>query len=271
MSTSRNNSLNKMVIEYFSKLGLKLEDFTDKVKRILCIQPHPDDCDISSAGFLIDMSKKGKTIAYLTITDGSLGSSKPIDRNQLSITRRREQEDAGKVIGVDKYYWLNIEDGSLRYDPAIRDMIVKIIRDYKPDLILLPDPYARYEAHPDHRFTGLLSLEAVFYSTLLLYKMGELGKPWKTEYVLLYYTDKVNYVHVITPYIDLKLAALRKHRSQFMSEWDYFEKFFKETARITCMIYGVNAEYCEGFRLLHRRMLHIMPLQSLLPVYKSIL
>ena len=45
----------------------------DEIKKILCIQPHPDDNEIGMGGIISYLTSKGVQVDYLTVTDGSLG------------------------------------------------------------------------------------------------------------------------------------------------------------------------------------------------------
>ena len=62
-------------------------------KRVLCIQPHPDDVDIACGGTLAVLADRGAHITYLTVTDGGAGSSVRRDENQL---RQRPQTRANR-------------------------------------------------------------------------------------------------------------------------------------------------------------------------------
>ena len=46
----------------------------NKCKKVLCIQPHPDDNEIKMNSIIAKLAKQGSEIHYLTITDGRLGA-----------------------------------------------------------------------------------------------------------------------------------------------------------------------------------------------------
>jgi LmbE family N-acetylglucosaminyl deacetylase len=103
--------------------------------------------------------------------------------------------------------------------PEFRKEIVRLIRTYRPDVVVTADPYRRYIWHRDHRITGQVTLDAVFpyardhlaYPDLL----AEGLKPHKVREVLLWsLSGDINYRSDITDTFDVKLAALRCHKSQ---------------------------------------------------------
>ena len=63
---------------------------------------------------------------------------------------------------MDEVVFLRCEDGSLTPDLALREKIVRMIRTYKPDVLITHDPFRPYALHPDHRAVGLASTDAVY-------------------------------------------------------------------------------------------------------------
>ena len=65
----------------------------DDCKKVLCIQPHPDDNEIGMGGIVAFLAEKGCEIHYLTVTDGRLGNSgTPHSPDELAATRKVEAE-----------------------------------------------------------------------------------------------------------------------------------------------------------------------------------
>jgi len=201
---------------------------------------------------------EGKEIVYLTLTDGAMGtrdlSSSP---RELAKTRKREQEKAAKVIGVKKLIWFDYRDTELPYSPEVRNRIIGIIRDEKPDIVLAPDPWLLYEAHPDHRNAGLLALEAVFFAPFPHINPEKGLTPHEVPLVGLYYTAKPNYIEDVTDVFDIKLKALKEHRSQFGNNWHQWELYIRTVG----MFYGkkIGVMYGEGIKVLPKLLLHVTP------------
>lgn len=225
---------------------------TDKVD-ILVVSPHPDDAEFGIAGTVALRVKEGKQVVYVVCTSGDKGTSdvnmKP---EELAKIREKEQLDAAKVLGVREVVFLRHPDQSLEDTPEFRKEIVRYIRMYRPDIVAVPNPYRRYVWHRDHRITGQLVLDAVYpyardhlaYPDLL----EEGLKPHKVSELLLWATlDDINYCVDITSTFDIKLAALRCHRSQVGDEISpELEDWLRERAR--CMAEGKDYELAEAFR-----------------------
>ena len=239
-------------------IGFDVEDPFEGVNKVLCVQPHPDDCELAIGGTLFKLARDGKEITYLTLTDGSAGS-REIPPEQLKEIRRREQERAAEIIGVKKLLWLDYPDTRLPYSEKVREEILGIIRAERPDLVLAPDPWLAYDVHPDHRNTGLFAGEAAFFSALPSVGAGE---PWEVKLLGFYYTDNPNHVEDIGDVLRLKLKALKAHESQFKQDWSSWEVFVKSVARFYGSLKGFK--YGEGLRILPTILFHANPLAGVL-------
>jgi LmbE family N-acetylglucosaminyl deacetylase len=229
-------------------------------RKVLCVQPHPDDCEYGAGATLADLADSGVEITYLTLTDGSKGTLDPsVEPRRLAEVRRREQERAAQVIGVSKLIWLDYPDGELPYSAEVRRRILEVIRGERPDVVMSPDPWLAYEAHPDHRHGGLLTLEAVMFSPLPLFDKG--SQPHSVKVVVLYYTARPNYFHPVDRTFERKLEALKAHESQFAATWQTLELYL----RVLAAAYGGQAgsTYAEAFRVLPTLLLHASALSEL--------
>jgi len=187
---------------------------------VLVITPHPDDAEFGVAGTVVKWVAEGKEIVYAVCTNGDKGTSDySIKAEALAEIREREQLCAAEVLGVREVIFLRHEDQSLEDTPEFRKEIVRLIRTYRPDIVVSADPYRRYLWHRDHRITGRVVLDAVFpyardhlaYPDLL----EEGLEPHKVKEVWLWtIADNINYRSDITDTFDLKVKALRCHESQ---------------------------------------------------------
>jgi len=187
---------------------------------VLVVTPHPDDAEFGVAGTVIKWVAEGKEVVYAVCTNGNKGTSDySIKAEALAEIREREQLCAAKVLGVREVIFLRHEDQSLEDTPEFRKEIVRLIRIYRPDIVVSADPYRRYIWHRDHRITGRVVLDAVFpyardhlaYPDLL----EEGLEPHKVKEVWLWtLADNINHRSDITDTFDIKLKALRCHESQ---------------------------------------------------------
>jgi len=241
------------------------EQALEKASRVLCVAPHPDDCEIGAGGTLASLSAKGKETYIAVATYGSIGTSDPgLSPADLASTRRREQEKAAEIMGVRRVFWLGFRDGYLEYSRELRDKLVTLIRRLRPGVVLAPDPWMNYEAHPDHRYTGLAAAEAVLFAPLPHYRAEDRVaglEPFGPRYIAFYYTSRPNFYYDVTRFMDTKLKAIRAHESQFGKGFSVMETLIKFIAAL----YGkkIDAEYAEAFKLLPRTLIHAIPFAEL--------
>ncbi|NLG68197.1 MAG: PIG-L family deacetylase, partial [Firmicutes bacterium] len=127
----------------------------DDCRRVLCVQPHPDDTDIGAGATVARLARLGAEVHYLTVTDGSAGAVDPgLDRTRLTALRRQEQEQAARILGVRELRWLDYPDAGDYSEYRVRLAVIRAIRELRPDLLLTVDPWTPYESHPDHLICG---------------------------------------------------------------------------------------------------------------------
>jgi LmbE family N-acetylglucosaminyl deacetylase len=191
----------------------------------MVVTPHPDDAEYGIAGTVARWVKEGNDVVYVVCTNGDKGSSDINMKPEVLVKiREKEQLDAAKVLGVREVIFLRHPDQGLEDTYEFRKQIVRLIRMYRPDIVATTDPYLRYIWHRDHRIAGQVVLDAVFpyardflaYPDLTLDGL----QPHKVKEVLLWSmilfweSQEINYRSDITNTIDLKIAALRCHKSQ---------------------------------------------------------
>ena len=219
----------------------------------MVVTPHPDDAEYGVAGTVARWVREGKEVVYVVCTNGDKGTNdinmKP---ENLAVVREQEQMAAANLLGVSQVIFLRHPDQGLEDTPDFRKEIVRLIRMYRPETVVTADPYRRYLWHRDHRITGQVVLDAVFpyardhlaYPDLL-----EQGlRPHRVGEVLLWASEELNYRSDITDTFDLKVAALRCHKSQ-MSQIPFpeaeLQKWLRE--RHSQAAEGEDFELAEAF------------------------
>ena len=190
-----------------------------KLAQVMVVTPHPDDAEYGVAGTVVCWVSQGKEIVYVVCTNGDKGTSDAsIKPEELAKTREEEQIAAANLLGVREVIFLRHPDQGLEDTPEFRKEIVRLIRMYRPETVVTADPYRRYIWHRDHRMTGQVTLDAIFPYARDIFSYPDLAKegldPHKVKEVLLWGTEDVNYRSDITETFDVKLSALRCHRSQ---------------------------------------------------------
>ncbi|MBW2061999.1 MAG: PIG-L family deacetylase [Deltaproteobacteria bacterium] len=185
----------------------------------MVVTPHPDDAEYGIAGTVARWNKEGKQVVYVVCTNGDKGASDlNMDPQELARIREKEQMAAAKLLGVREVVFLRHADQTLEDTPEFRKEIVRLIRTYRPEIVVTADPYRRYVWHRDHRITGQVTLDAVFpyardhlsYPDLL----EEGLQPHRVKEILFWGAEDINFRSDITETFDLKIAALRCHKSQ---------------------------------------------------------
>ena len=218
---------------------------------VMVITPHADDAEGGVGGTVARWTREGKSVVYVVCTNGDKGTSNPeIRPAELAEIREKEQLAAAEILGVREVIFLRYPDQGLEDTPEFRKDLVRQIRKYRPDLVVTVDPYRRYMWHRDHRITGQVVLDAIFPYARDLYAYPDLIEeglePFKVKEILLWASEEPNYHLDITDTFDIKVAALRCHKSQVGSApLEEMEKRVKERSRMNAE--GQNFELAEAF------------------------
>jgi LmbE family N-acetylglucosaminyl deacetylase len=220
--------------------------------KVLGVAAHPDDLDFGAAGTFAKWSKEGAACYYLICTNGCKGSDDPkMTEKKLVKIRRREQIEAGKVLGLRGVYFLGHNDTQLVADLKLKKEIVRMIRKIRPDVVVTMDPTFVYSKrgfvnHTDHRAAGQATIDAVYPLARDRLTFKELEKEGLKPHVVktLYLTNFENRNEIvdISDTIDLKIAALKCHRSQISAE---SVSRIREMAKMAGKESGYK--YAEGF------------------------
>ncbi len=234
-----------------------LESTSDEPQpdRAMVVVAHPDDAEFMSAGTVAKWAAHGAEVTYVIITNGNKGSEDPeMTPTRLAEIREEEQRNAGLILGVKNFEFLGYEDGYLVHTLDLRRDITRLIRKYRPDIVVTFDPTARfmfdsYTNHPDHRAAGDATVDAIFPSARDRLTFPELLsdglEPHKVKQLWMGAggSGNVNIWVDIGETIEQKKAALAAHPSQIGPD---VGEFAGEMAR------GIAAnqdfEYGEAFR-----------------------
>lgn len=225
-------------------------------RRILCIQPHPDDNEVGMGGTISSFGENGCEIHYLTVTNGDLGAlDGHMSSAEIAAIRSGELESAGRLLGAAVFHQLAHGDGTLEHVPALAEEIAEVIRMIQPDAIFCPDPWLSYEAHYDHIVTGRAAAQAFLSSGLPLYPRGTSTKPWQPKAIGFYLTSEPNTIIDITAHFERKFAALAEHSSQFSEETlAMYRIYFHEKGRQ--LAEGKDFSLGEGLKVLSPLHMH---------------
>lgn len=179
---------------------------------ILVIVAHPDDAELGCGGTIIKHVELGHKVGIIDLTRGELGT-----RGTPEI-RATEAEAAAKIMGVSVRHNLQFADGRFANDETHRLQVMRMIRKYRPELVITNAPEDR---HPDHGRASQLVKEACFLAglkNLPTFEEGELQEPHRPArcYHIIQYKQLVPTLIVnIEGYLDKKMEAVLAYKSQF--------------------------------------------------------
>lgn len=235
---------------------LPLFSYLAKMKLdILAIGVHPDDVELCCAGTLVKEAQSGKTVGIVDLTQGELGTRGTAE------TRYEEAANAAKIMGVSIRENLKMRDGFFKNDEEHQLKLIKVLRKYRPDIVL---GNVLEDRHPDHGRAGHLIKDACFLSGLSKIETtdenGQMQEKWRPRYFFQYMQDWYHNPDVlidISSVNDIKMKAIEAYVTQFhTSDSDaggpvtYISTpEFKESILGRSRLLGkrIGVKYAEGF------------------------
>ncbi len=221
----------------------------EQQKVAMVIFAHPDDAEFGAAGTVAKWVEEGWDVYYVVITDASEGGPDdatdvgPQARRRILETRIREQREAANVLGVKDVLFLGYPDGTLEPTIELRRDLVRIIRQYRPQRVIIQSPdrtwypamfIGRY--HPDHLASGQAAIAAIYPAAQNPWAFPELFeqglRPHRVKEVYFMGAPNPNCAIDISSTIEKKLAALAAHVSQHANNPDMEERVRERAAEM---------------------------------------
>jgi bacillithiol biosynthesis deacetylase BshB1 len=219
---------------------------------ILAFGAHPDDVELGCSGTIAKEISLGKKVGIIDLTRGELGT-----RGSVAI-RDEETQKATQILGISIRENLNMRDGFFVNDEKHQFEIIKMIRKYRPDIVLCN---AIDDRHIDHGKGSKLVSDACFLSGLRKVETridGIVQEAWRPKVVYHYIQWKniePDFVVDISEFIDVKTASILAYGSQFYDPnsnepvTPIATKNFLESIHYRIQDFGriIGVEYAEGF------------------------
>ncbi len=223
---------------------------------ILAIGVHPDDIELSCSGTLLKHIAVGHKVGLLDLTRGELGT-----RGSAEI-RDLEAADAKQIMGAAVRENLAMADGFFTHNEENIRKIIRVIRQYQPDIVLMN---AIDDRHPDHGRASKMTSDACFLSGLrkieTIDNQGIAQNAWRPKHVYHYIQDRslrADFIIDITPFIEKKIQLILAYKTQFSNTISATDNepqtpistpIFFESIRAKDRVYGrlINAEFGEAF------------------------
>lgn len=221
---------------------------------ILAIGAHPDDVELGCGGTIAKEVAQGKKVGIIDLTRGELGTRGTAE------TRDEEANNAAKILGVLLRINMEFADGFFLNDKKHQLEIIKMIRKYRPEIVICN---AVDDRHIDHGKGSKLVSDACFLSGLLkvdtkIEDDDSWQEPWRPKQVYHYIQWKnlePDLAMDISGFIDKKMEAVLAYKTQFYNEnskepeTPISSKNFTDSIVYRARDLGrlVGVEYAEGF------------------------
>ena len=219
---------------------------------ILAFGAHPDDVELGCGGTVAKEVSKGKKVGIIDLTRGELGTRGSVD------LRDQESKLASNVLGLELRENLNFKDGFFQNNESNQIEIIKVIRKYRPEIVLCN---AEDDRHIDHPKAAELVSSACFLSGLRKIETVDNGKnqkEWRPKNVYHYIQWKnssPDFLVDISGFISIKLEAIKAYSSQFydpnsnepetpISTKNFIDNVINRSADLGRLI---GVEHAEGF------------------------
>jgi bacillithiol biosynthesis deacetylase BshB1 len=219
---------------------------------ILAFGAHPDDVELGCGGTMAKMVSEGKICAIVDLTKGELGT------RGTDETRKAEAADSAAILGIAARENLGLKDGFLENSQEYQMEIVKMVRKYRPEIVLAN---AIDDRHPDHAKAAKLVSDACFLAglrkidTVLDGVQQEAWRPKQIFHYIQWKNIEPEFVIDISEYLDQKIEACMAFKTQFydptskepetpITSKDFFESLTYR-AQDLGRLSGVT--YAEGF------------------------
>jgi LmbE family N-acetylglucosaminyl deacetylase len=225
-------------------------------RRFMVIVGHPDDADFGPAGAAAAWIDAGSEGWLVCCTSGDAGGEDPgADSLELAQAREREQREAARIVGYEGVTFLHQPDGNLVNDLALREMLVREIRTFKPDAVFAGDPEVVIHRggginHADHRAAAMAAVDAVYPAA-----RNPMAFPWldrqglpahRVRRLYLMWSNQPDVWIDVAGTVDRKIEALRAHASQLPDPEGVFTRV---RARLAEQGAGIGAAAAESYRL----------------------
>jgi LmbE family N-acetylglucosaminyl deacetylase len=228
--------------------------------RALVITAHPDDAEFLCGGTIALLCDIGLDVTLCVATSGDKGTRDvTIRRQELAAMREEETRAACRALGVRRCIFWGMPDGFLEEHHELRGMVVKLIRQLKPDIVVTWDGFRPGFNHSDHRVIGRTVRDALYPAAHDPHYYVELAfdgiGPHRTAELLLAGADEPDFHVDIEPYLETKAEAIAAHASQVdnRTKEQFLEAWHRPSDARKARKKTTGYEYAESFRRIEFR------------------
>lgn len=222
-------------------------------ERLLVLAPHPDDEVIGVGGVVARHLRDGRRVHVVIATDGAeAGSGDREAESRRGLALLGEPFELTFLRFADRHLAENVD--------ALRDRLIAIVRETRPDLILVPSPI---EIHPDHVALSTAFCAAVQSDDALFADAATA----RVAFYEVSQTIRPNALVDITPFAEAKYAAIAAHASQLvLRDYVSYARGLNAFRAMTLPPGGGQAPspvYAEAYWIIDLPQLRTMPVSAL--------
>ncbi len=214
---------------------------------IMAFGAHPDDIEIGCGGTLIKLRERGYSIALVDMVRGEMATRGTVE------TRRAESAEAARILGAVARENLELEDGNIHTSQEAKHRVARVVRQYRPKMVLLPYYHDR---HPDHYHASQLAYEGIFMAGLVNFDTGQENyRPPRILYYVGWYEFEPTFIVDISEQFERKMEAIYAYSTQFKPDDNFYQQTrltsreYNWGLRARMGYYGslIGVQYGEGF------------------------
>jgi LmbE family N-acetylglucosaminyl deacetylase len=193
--------------------------FPEDWERGMAVVAHPDDLEYGAAAAVAHFTDQGKEISYVLASAGEAGID-GMDPSTCGPLRMQEERDGAAAVGVENVQFLDHQDGVIEYSLALRRDIARMIRRYRPEILITSNHYFTWGNQglnmSDHRNVGMAAIDAArdagnrwVFTDLL----EEGLEPWnEARRIFVFASPFPTHAVDVTHSLDRGIASLRAHK-----------------------------------------------------------
>lgn len=158
------------------------------------------------------LHEQGYRTGIVDFTRGELGTRGTPE------TRAEEAARASEILGLSARHNLELADGDIENTVETRIRLIRLVRRYRPSIVLINAPEDR---HPDHPAASRYATDTLFYAGLAKIETEDEGQPqapWRPAHVL-HYMQSIPFEPTLVVDVsgvwERRMKALLAYRTQF--------------------------------------------------------
>jgi LmbE family N-acetylglucosaminyl deacetylase len=173
--------------------------------RIIAVGAHLDDIEIACGGTLAKAVDNGHIVKMIVLSKSGVThyDGRIVRTEEEAVAEGRK---AASLLSISDLEIYDFPNKDIPYESKVVELLNSRFDEFKPNIIFTHWPF---DTHKSHQNTGLSTIAAArYYNSILMFEPFPPGGRSYVAFRPQLYID-------ITSYIEIKLSALRAHKSQY--------------------------------------------------------